>query len=110
MLVQIIGSDTSVMVYKSFLIDHHFCILGAFSPLFEQFHRKSLDRVTENLLPGLFLCPKKRNFTLEVCRTISTVQQDLNIKTELKNLIYSIFGAYPIAKYWAKVNYICRLG
>ncbi len=34
---------------------------------------------------------KKRDFTLEVCRTISTAWQDLNIKTELKKLIYSIY-------------------
>ena len=64
----------------------------------------------EPVARSFFMPPKKRNFTLEVCRTISTVQQDLNIKTELKILIYSIFGAYPIAKYWAKVYYICRLG
>lgn len=42
-------------------------------------------------MPGLFLCPQKRDFSLEVCRTISTVWQDLNTKTELKKLIYSIY-------------------
>ncbi len=74
------------MVYKSFLIDHHFCIFRGIFAIFEQFHSKSSDRVTENPLPDLFLCPKKRYFTLEVCRTISTARQDLNTKTELKNL------------------------
>ena len=78
------------MVCKFFLIDHHFCIFRGIFAHFEQFHSKSIDRVTENY--SVFLCPKKkRNFTLEVCRTISTARQDLNIKTELKKLIYSIY-------------------
>ena len=92
---RVVGStptgETRVMDYKSFLIDHHFCVFRGIFAHFVQFHSKSIDRVTENPLPGLFLCPKKRDFTLEVSRTISTAWQALNIKTELKKLIYSIY-------------------
>ena len=49
----------SVMVYKSFLIDHHFCIFRGIFAFFEQFHSESSDRVADNPLPSLFLCLKK---------------------------------------------------
>ena len=68
------------MVYKSFLIDHHFCIFRGISPIFEQFHSKLSDRVTENPLPGLFYVQKKRDFTIEVRCIKSTVLQASNLE------------------------------
>ena len=69
------------MVYQSFLIDHlFFAFSGAISPLFEQFHSKSSDRVTENPLPGLFYVQKKSDFTIEVRCIKSTVLQDSNLE------------------------------
>lgn len=73
-----------MVVYKSFLIDHLFAFLRAFSPIFEQFHSKSLDRVTANPLPDLFLCQNQEEERKCISKTKST---DRHSKPELKRQI-----------------------